>query len=84
MSTNPDRTFLSDFDFLSSAALAVAITGLAIGWFAQPTESALASANRVNIEDSLTLTEDGRMKLTVTAQRPKEMHGTVIASRRPA
>ena len=84
MSTNPDRTFLRDFDFLSSAALALAITGLAIGWFAQSPESSFERAHRVNIEDTLTLTEDGRMKLTVTAQRPKEMHGTVIASRRPA
>ena len=83
MSTNPDRTFLSDFDFLSSATLAVAITGLAIGWFAQSPDSTFERASRVNAEDAFTLTEDGRMKVTITAQRPKEMHGTVIASRRP-
>jgi hypothetical protein len=79
MSSNPDRTFLTDFDFLSSAALAVAITGLAIGWFAQSADSSYERANRVEMEDHFTLTEDGRMKLTITAQRPKEMQAAVAA-----
>jgi hypothetical protein len=82
MSTNPDRTFLTDFDFLTSAALAVAITGLAIGWFAQPLDLGFDRARGVAMEDQFTLTSDGRMKVTVTAQRPKELQAA-IASRRP-
>lgn len=81
MSTNRDRTFLTDFDFLTSAALAMAITGLAIGWFAQPADASFERANRAGTEDSFTLTEDGRMKLTVTAQRPKELQAAVTAKR---
>ncbi len=61
MSTNPDRTFLTDFDFLATAALAVAITGLAIGWFALPVDSGFEQARQVSAEDRFTLTADGRM-----------------------
>jgi hypothetical protein len=77
MSTNPDRTFLTDFDFLASAALAVAITGLAIGWFAQSVDSGFEQARQVSAEDRFTLTQDGRMKVTVTAQRPKDLQAAV-------
>ena len=83
MSTNPDRTFLSDFDFLTSAAMAVAITGLAIGWFAQPADSSYERANQVSVEDAFTLTDDGHMKLTVTAQRPKQLQAATLATKRP-
>ena len=80
MSTNPDRTFLSDFDFVASAALAVAITGLAVGWFANPVDSSFERANQASAEDHFTLTTDGTMKVLITAPRPKELPPAVQAA----
>lgn len=53
-------------------SLAVIISGLVVGWFTYAIDPAAQSGERFAAEDSVTVTQDGRYKMTVTAQRPRD------------
>ena len=79
MTTTP----LKDLHLDTTLSLAVIATGLMISWFGS-VESAGQQAARIAAEDRVTVSqEDGRYKMTVTAQRPRDFipaHATVQAA----
>jgi len=68
MTTTPFQQMRLD----TTLSLAVIATGLMVSWFGSA-ESVGAQAARIAAEDRVTVSqEDGRYKMTVTAQRPRD------------
>jgi len=57
----------------TTLSVAVIVTGLVVGWFTYSIDTAAQYNPRIAAEDGVTITqEDGRFKMTVTAQRPRD------------
>ena len=57
----------------TTLSLAVIATGLVVSWFGYAVDSTRQQAARIAAEDTVTVSQDdGRYKMTVTAQRPRD------------
>lgn len=67
---------LGKLDSVSSISMAVTFAALVAGWIVTSADSGADAARRIAREDAFTLTQDGRLQVTVTAPRAPSVSPT--------
>jgi hypothetical protein len=62
----------TDLHLDTTLSLAVLLTGLVVGFAPFAADQATGTGERFAAQDAVTVTQDGRYKMTVTAQRPRD------------